>query len=87
MIKWYTVLFDELQIYATTVTAKLGQLMMEELVSVHGEYIQSFRRSPVTSKTPFWLKSPIFDTLPKSLQKAFEDDNGVGRLNWHKLYG
>jgi hypothetical protein len=60
--------------------------MMEELVSMHGEYVERFGRSLETVKSPSWLKPPIFYTLPKKVQKAFVDGNCAGRSNWHKLY-
>lgn len=73
------------KIYATSVTAKLGQLMMEELVSMHAEYVQSFGRSD-PSKMPFWLELMTLDELPEIMKKALVDDDGVGRANWHNLY-
>ncbi|KAI5078652.1 hypothetical protein GOP47_0006323 [Adiantum capillus-veneris] len=73
------------KIYATCVTAKLGQLMMEELVTMHEEYVQSFGRSDC-SKKPFWLNLPAINGYPPFLKKALVDDDGVGRANWQCLY-
>ncbi|MCO5555046.1 hypothetical protein L7F22_008586 [Adiantum nelumboides] len=74
------------KIYATSVTARLGQLMMEELVSMHEEYVQSFGRSD-SSKKPSWLSLTMLDAYPAFLKKALVDDDGVGRANWQCLYG
>ncbi|KAH7437703.1 hypothetical protein KP509_05G084800 [Ceratopteris richardii] len=73
------------KIYATSVTAKLGQLIMEELVCMHAEYIQNFGSSSPEFK-PSWLNPPAFQDYPASFKKALVDDDGVGRANWHLLY-
>lgn len=72
------------KIYATSVTTKLGQLMMEELVSMHGQFLQTFGRSD--SKMPLWLEPATLAALPGSVKRALVDDDGVGRGNWHSLY-
>ncbi|CAK9860072.1 unnamed protein product [Sphagnum jensenii] len=73
------------KIYMTEATAKIGQLMMEELVNMHAECIQVHGRSR-DGQLPSWLNISTLDTLPAILRDSIVGRSLAGRANWHLLY-
>ncbi|CAM6041437.1 unnamed protein product [Sphagnum compactum] len=73
------------KIYMTEATAKIGQLMMEELVNMHAEFIQVHGRSR-DGQLPSWLNVSTLDTLPAILRDSIVGRSLAGRSNWHLLY-
>ncbi|KAL4204016.1 hypothetical protein AMTRI_Chr01g130080 [Amborella trichopoda] len=72
------------KVYATMPVAKLGQLMMEELVSMHEEFRQLY--GPQEPGCPHWMCSEGLDLLPKALREIVAGMNGLDLVNWQCLY-
>eukprot|EP00249_Psilotum_nudum_P032613 c48382_g1_i1 orf=131-1711(+) len=72
------------EIYATSATAKLGQLMMEELVTMHEEYVQIFGLPDYSG--PRWLQPLTLSAVPDSVRTALVGDDGIARANWRYIY-
>ncbi|KAK3200771.1 hypothetical protein Dsin_024186 [Dipteronia sinensis] len=70
-------------IYVTEAAAGLGQLMMEDLVSMHMEYRQFYR--PEESSVPQWMKSEEFELLPSALKKMVLGKDGAELGGWMPL--
>ncbi|KAK1552184.1 hypothetical protein Q3G72_011997 [Acer saccharum] len=72
------------KIYVTEAAARLGQLMMEDLVSMHMEYRQFY--GPEESSVPQWMKSEEFELLPSALRKMVLGKDGAELGGWMPLY-
>ncbi|KAJ1414054.1 Ribonuclease Z/Hydroxyacylglutathione hydrolase-like [Sesbania bispinosa] len=72
------------KIYVTEVSARLGQLMMEDLVSMHVEFRQFY--GPEESNFPPWLRQEKLETLPCELRKIISGKDGVELGGWMPLY-
>ncbi|WZY96139.1 hypothetical protein YC2023_068468 [Brassica napus] len=72
------------KIYMTEATAKIGQLMMEDLVSMHME----FRRfhGPEDSSFPCWTKNLDGEEVPGVLKNLVFGENGDDLGSWMRLY-
>ncbi|CAN8260185.1 unnamed protein product [Cochlearia groenlandica] len=72
------------KIYMTEATARIGQLMMEDLVSMHME----FRRfhGPYDSCFPLWIKNLDRVEVPPLLKKVVFGENGDDLGSWMRLY-
>lgn len=68
----------------TEATAKIGQLMMEDLVSMHME----FRRlhGPEDSSFPWWTKNLDGEEVPSVLKNLVFGENGDDLGSWMRLY-
>ncbi|XP_077241662.1 integrator complex subunit [Tasmannia lanceolata] len=71
-------------IYATEATRRLGQLMMEDLVSMHAEFVKFY--GPEDSCFPQWMKLEELDMLPLSLRETVMGEDGMELWNWQALY-
>nr|XP_028960961.1 integrator complex subunit 9 isoform X2 [Malus domestica] len=72
------------KIYVTEATARLGQLMMEDLVSMHMEIRQLF--GPEESSFPRWMKWEVLKLLPSSLRRLVLGKDGGELGGWMPLY-
>ncbi|KAJ0095356.1 hypothetical protein Patl1_17031 [Pistacia atlantica] len=72
------------KIYVTEATARLGQLMMEDLVSMHMEYKQYYGSEG--SSDPQWMKWQEIELLPSSLRKIACGEDGAELGGWMPLY-
>uniref|UniRef100_A0A0D3CM10 Beta-Casp domain-containing protein n=1 Tax=Brassica oleracea var. oleracea TaxID=109376 RepID=A0A0D3CM10_BRAOL len=72
------------KIYMTEATAKIGQLMMEDLVSMHME----FRRlhGPEDSSFPWWTKNLDGEQVPSVLKNLVFGESGDDLGSWMRLY-
>nr|KYP42548.1 Integrator complex subunit 9 [Cajanus cajan] len=77
------VLFNCL-IYITEASARLGQLMMEDLVSMHVEFSQFY--GPEESNFPAWLRQEELEILPSELSEIILGEDGVELGGWMPLY-
>ncbi|GAB4827838.1 hypothetical protein Ancab_034723 [Ancistrocladus abbreviatus] len=72
------------KIYATEATLRIGQLMMEDLVSMHSEFRQFY--GPEESSFPQWLKYEQLEMLPDVLKEIVLGNNGSELGGWCPLY-
>ncbi|XP_048495658.1 uncharacterized protein LOC104887497 isoform X3 [Beta vulgaris subsp. vulgaris] len=72
------------KIYATEATTRIGQLIMEELVSMHRELRQFY--GPENSECPQWMKWDELDKFPPSVQERLVGKDGTGLGGWSALY-
>lgn len=72
------------QIYVTEAAARLGQLMMEELVSMHMELKQIYGAEG--SDFPEWMKWEELDHLPSVLREIISGKDGGELGGWVPLY-
>ncbi|VVA28907.1 PREDICTED: integrator complex subunit [Prunus dulcis] len=72
------------KIYVTEAAARLGQLMMEDLVSMHLEIRQFF--GPEESSFPQWMKWEDLMLLPSSLKNVALGKDGGELGGWLSLY-
>ena len=68
----------------TEATARLGQLMMEELISMHMEIKQLL--GPEESSFPQWMKWEELKLLPSSLRDVALGKDGGELGSWMPLY-
>lgn len=68
------------QIYATEVTKRFGQLMMEDLISMHKEFRQFYGLEG--SEGPEWMKWDEIELLPSELKEILlgQDGSKLGGL-------
>ncbi|KAJ6700464.1 INTEGRATOR COMPLEX SUBUNIT 9 [Salix koriyanagi] len=71
------------KIYATEATTRLGQLMMEDLVSMHNEF-QHFYGS--NSGSPQWMSWEELELLSPALRKVALGKDGTELGGWMPLY-
>ncbi|XP_059652788.1 uncharacterized protein LOC132299915 [Cornus florida] len=72
------------KIYATEATARLGQLMMEDLVKMHMEFRQFY--GPEDTGFPKWMKWENLEALSSALKDMALGSNGVELGGWMPLY-
>lgn len=72
------------KIYITEASARLGQLMMEDLVSMHVEFSQFY--GPEESNFPAWLRQEELEILPSELSEIILGEDGVELGGWMPLY-
>ncbi|XP_020887277.1 integrator complex subunit 9 isoform X2 [Arabidopsis lyrata subsp. lyrata] len=72
------------KIYMTEATAKIGQLMMEDLVSMHAEF-RCFH-GPDNSSFPGWIKNLDREQVPALLKKVVFGESGDDLGSWMRLY-
>ncbi|KAL0744182.1 hypothetical protein Bca4012_085695 [Brassica carinata] len=72
------------KIYMTEATAKIGQLMMEDLVSMH----MDFRRlhGPEDSSFPWWTKNLDGEQVPSVLKNLVFGESGDYLGSWMRMY-
>ncbi|MQL92124.1 hypothetical protein Taro_024745, partial [Colocasia esculenta] len=74
------------KIYATEVTAKVGQLMMEDLVSMHSESRQFYGVEEEVGG-PEWMKWKELENLPQVMREIIMGKAGEDLGSWLPLYG
>ncbi|KAL0413589.1 UNVERIFIED_CONTAM: hypothetical protein Sradi_1560600 [Sesamum radiatum] len=72
------------KVYATEATARIGQLMMEDLVSMHKEYRQFYGAEE--SDAPQWMKWDELELLPLELRQIVSGADGTELGGWMPLY-
>ncbi|KAH1159561.1 hypothetical protein AAZX31_11G180000 [Glycine max] len=72
------------KIYVTEASARIGQLMMEDLVSMHAEFRQFY--GPGESNFPSWLRHEELEVLPSELRELILGKDGVELGGWMPLY-
>lgn len=72
------------KIYVTEVSARLGQLMMEDLVSMHAELRQFY--GPEESNFPSWMGQEGLEMLPSELREIILGKDGEELGGWMPLY-
>ncbi|CAD6228590.1 unnamed protein product [Miscanthus lutarioriparius] len=60
--------FADTKVYVTEVAARIGKLMMEELVEMHREFVRYY--GPDTDASPKWMEGEELNELMSMLQKA-----------------
>ncbi|KAJ0234083.1 Integrator complex subunit [Hirschfeldia incana] len=73
------------KIYMTEATAKIGQLMMEDLVSMHMEF-RRLHGPPEDSSFPWWTKNLDGEDVPAVLKNVVFGENGDDLGSWMRLY-
>uniref|UniRef100_A0A1D1XDH8 Integrator complex subunit 9 n=1 Tax=Anthurium amnicola TaxID=1678845 RepID=A0A1D1XDH8_9ARAE len=73
------------KIYATEVTARIGQLMMEDLVSMHNEALQCYGPEEEIG-CPEWMKWTELERLPQVIRKIVMGKTGAELGSWLPLY-
>ncbi|KAJ9176324.1 hypothetical protein P3X46_011649 [Hevea brasiliensis] len=72
------------KIYATEATARIGQLMMEDLVSMHMEFRHFYGSEE--SDSPQWMKWEELELLPSFLREMAIGQDGSELGGWMPLY-
>ncbi|CAK9140265.1 unnamed protein product, partial [Ilex paraguariensis] len=72
------------KIYATEATARIGQLMMEDLVAMNMELRQFY--GPDESGFPRWMKWDELEMLPLALKEIVVGKDGSELSGWMPLY-
>lgn len=72
------------KIYATEATMKIGRLMMDDLVSMHAEYVQFYGNGRMDF--PEWMRWEELDRLPLKLREVVIGENGEELGSWLPLY-
>ncbi|KAK1319874.1 hypothetical protein QJS10_CPB04g00376 [Acorus calamus] len=72
------------RIYATEATARLGRLMMEDLLAMHAEFVQFY--GPEEDTFPEWMKWDELEVLPSKLKEIIIGENDVEMGNLLPLY-
>lgn len=73
------------QVFATKATAEIGRMMMEELVSMHADFIQGHGTVKNGQKPP-WLHPSVLSSLPENMRGTSLDRCFSNRANWQPLY-
>ncbi|ESW32006.1 hypothetical protein PHAVU_002G285400 [Phaseolus vulgaris] len=72
------------KIYVTEASARLGQLMMEDLISMHVEFRHFY--GPEESNFPSWLRQEELEILPSELREIILGKDGLEWGGWMPLY-
>ncbi|XP_074368940.1 uncharacterized protein LOC141708970 [Apium graveolens] len=72
------------KIYATEATARLGKLLMEDLVAMHAEFRQLY--GPEDSGSTQWMKWEELDMLPSVIKDIVIGKDGTELGSWMPLY-
>lgn len=73
------------KVFATKATAEIGRMMMEELVSMHADFIQGHGTVKNGQKPP-WLHPSVLSSLPENMRGTSLDRCFSNRANWQPLY-
>ncbi|RWW88824.1 hypothetical protein BHE74_00002284, partial [Ensete ventricosum] len=73
------------KIYATEVVARIGQLLMEDLLSMHAEFLQ-FYGADVKPASPEWMKWVELEKLSPVLKQVVLGEDGEELGAWMPLY-
>ncbi|RLN04807.1 hypothetical protein C2845_PM13G16730 [Panicum miliaceum] len=76
--------FANTKVYVTEVAARIGKLMMGELVEMHREFVRYY--GPDTDGLPKWMEGEKLNEFPSVLQKAVTEDEGNGLISLMPLY-
>ncbi|OEL31037.1 hypothetical protein BAE44_0007944, partial [Dichanthelium oligosanthes] len=76
--------FANTKIYVTEVAARIGKLMMGELVDMHREFVRYY--GPDTDGLPKWMEGEKFNELLLLLQKVVAEDEGKDLTSLMPLY-
>lgn len=71
------------QVYATEAAARIGQLMMEDLVNMHKEFREFYGPE---AEAPTWMKWDNLELLPLELKKTVFGADGTDFGSWMRLY-
>ncbi|KAH6786448.1 hypothetical protein C2S52_006000 [Perilla frutescens var. hirtella] len=71
------------KVYATEAAARIGQLMMEDLVNMHKEFRQFYGPE---SDAPMWMKWDKLELLPLEFKQSFFGADGTDFGCWKLLY-
>lgn len=63
---------------------KLGQLMMEELVQMHEEFVQCY--GPSESRSARWMSLEELNKVPTQLRDIMVGEDFEDLANWRSLY-
>ncbi|EPS67339.1 hypothetical protein M569_07435 [Genlisea aurea] len=72
------------KVYATKAAARIGQLLMEDLVHMHREFKHVYGHGG--SSAPKWLKWDELDLLPEELKQIVLGQDGTKFGRWAPLY-
>ncbi|XP_027341672.1 integrator complex subunit 9 [Abrus precatorius] len=72
------------KIYVTEASARLGKLMLEDLVSMHAEFRQFY--GPGECNFPTWMRQEELEMLPSELREIILGKDGVELGSWMPLY-
>lgn len=72
------------KVYATEAAARIGQLMMEDLVTMHKEFRQFY--GPIEPDGPQWMKWDELEMLPSELRQILFGADGMKFGVWMPLY-
>ncbi|CAA0809361.1 Unknown protein [Striga hermonthica] len=72
------------KVYATEAAARIGQLMMEDLVNMHMEFRQFY--GPAECDAPQWMKWDELELLPLELRLVICGADGTAFGGWMPLY-
>ncbi|CAA2980364.1 Hypothetical predicted protein [Olea europaea subsp. europaea] len=72
------------KVYATEAAARFGQLMMEDLVTMHKEFRQVYGSEG--SVSPQWMKWEELELLPSELKEIALGKDGSELAGWMSLY-
>lgn len=72
------------KIYATEAAARLGQLMMEDLISMNMDFREFY--GPEESSFPQWMKWEELEVLPSALKEIAMGKDGSEIASWMPLY-
>ncbi|PKI63013.1 hypothetical protein CRG98_016652 [Punica granatum] len=72
------------KIYVTEAAAKLGKLMMDNLVAMHTEYRQFY--GPEEAGVPQWMNWEELESLPSALREIVLGTDGIELGGWMQLY-
>ncbi|XP_072965849.1 uncharacterized protein [Typha angustifolia] len=73
------------KIYATEVTARIGRLMMEDLVAMHAEFVR-YHGPDDNVGLPEWMKWEELKILPLELRRIVMGEEGEELGSWMPLY-
>lgn len=73
------------KVYATEATAKIGRMMMEELVAMHSEYVQFYGEGEIGS-VPEWMNWEEIERIPSHLREVLMGEHGEELGSWVPLY-
>ncbi|KAL6532569.1 hypothetical protein OROHE_013991 [Orobanche hederae] len=72
------------KVYATEAAARIGQLMMEDLVNMHTEFRQFY--GPIEPVVPQWMKWDELELIPLELRQVICGADGTEFGAWMPLY-
>ncbi|KAJ1286724.1 hypothetical protein BS78_03G374100 [Paspalum vaginatum] len=76
--------FANTKVYVTEIAARIGKIMMVELVEMHREFVRYY--GPDMDGPPKWMEGEKFNELLSILQKAVIEDDGNYSTSLMPLY-